>query len=165
MTYWVCVYVQVRTSIRLCSLKQRRAGLFNSFIFLTGCLIIHVLCFGLALPWEWRQTWSMAVEATKMGGTQSGYWGNMKQNHHTLFHTKWTQIHKFPVNGKTHAVQTHQVHICSRVVHIFMTTQGRWLKTSKAQTKNKDNVILMLKSATCRRHNPVPSQNVLILSA
>lgn len=32
-----------------CCLEQRSAGLFNSFVFLTGCLKIHALCFGPAL--------------------------------------------------------------------------------------------------------------------
>lgn len=41
---------KVCLGICFCFLQRHRAGLFNSFIFLTGCLIIHVLCFGLALP-------------------------------------------------------------------------------------------------------------------
>lgn len=87
MTYWVCVYVQVCMGICLCLLERWRAGLFNSFVFLTGCLIIHVLCFGLGLPRERRQTWSMAVEATKMRGIQSVYqeiWNKTHSHTHCL---------------------------------------------------------------------------------
>lgn len=47
---------EVRLGVCSCCLEQRSAGLFNSFVFLTGCLIIHALCFGPALLRGRRRT-------------------------------------------------------------------------------------------------------------
>lgn len=71
MCVCVCVCVDVQVCTGYLFAAALTPGLFNSFVFLTGCLIIHVLCFGLALPREWRQMWSMAAEATKIRGTLS----------------------------------------------------------------------------------------------
>lgn len=108
----------------------------------------------------------MAVKATKCVAHNQCIrkYGIRDSPTHTLFHTKCAHTSS-PVGEQTHPAQTHQMRVSSTTRAHLHNRAGKLTQTSDAQTKNKDKHMLMLKSAKCGRHNPVPSQNVLILSA